>query len=446
MRMLTVIEIGPGRLSAVQGKVNGSGPEIVRLGSAELATLDGPSVKAALEKAGVSGPKVILVVPRGQAVLRDLELPEGTAEELASMVRFQVEREVPLPLEEIRYSFVETGRGGGKVRVQVAAARREHLDPAVAALEQAGCKVAGAVVSSYGLLALQRDTSSPAALVEVSAGEAEILVADGGRMELSRTATLPDGPVAEVLVEEIERTLRAWSAKAAGREVSRILLAGEGPAAEELAREVRGRLSQEVTASGPGDLETSTAAGICLGLLRGTPIPDLLNPPSARRRYTPTKAHRIGALAGLIVLMMLVWSQVALADRRSALARKREELKHLEPRAADVARTSRQAALAQQWYRDRNVWLGTLQALRTSVDAQNLWISGATFEDGGQVRLQGKARDDRHVTALVTALEKSWQFSKIKAPDIKQNTDKGDYRRDFVLVGLLKGAEDKVKK
>ena len=444
--MLTVIEIGPGRLSAVQGQMNGKGPEILRLGSAELATVDAASVKAALEKTGVGVGKVVLVVPRGQAVLRDLDLPAGTAEELASMVRFQVEREVPLPLEEIRYSFVEAGRIEGKVRVQVAAARRELLDPAVAALEGAGFKVVGAVVSSYGLLALERDTATPSALVEISAGEAEILVADGGRMEMSRTAALPEGPVVEVLAEEIERTLRAWSAKSPGRDVGRILLAGEGAEAEALAAALGERLSRKVTASGPGDLETSTAAGVCLGLLRGASIPDLLNPPSLKKRFTPTKVHRIGALAGLIALMILIWSQVALADKRAELGRKRVELKDLDPRAAEVVKTRRLTTQAQQWYRDRNVWLGTLQALRKSVDAQNLWITGATFEDNGQVRLQGKARDDRHVTALVTALEKSGQFAKLKSESIKQNTDKSEYRRDFVLTGLLAGAEDKVKR
>jgi Tfp pilus assembly protein PilN len=444
--MLTVIEIGPGRLSAVQGQANGKGPEILRLGSAELTAVDAASVKAALEKTGVRGTRAVLVVPRGQAVLRDLELPAGTPEELASMVRFQVEREVPLPIEEIRYSFVEAGRAAGKVRVQVAAARRELIDPAVAALESAGVKVAGAVVSSYGLLALEPETSSLSALVEVSAGEAEILVAQGGRMEMSRTAALPEGAVGDALAEEIEQTLRAWSAKAPGREVGRILLAGEGPQAEALAREVGGRLSRTVAVSGPGDLETSTAAGVCLGLLRGAAIPDLLNPPSSKRRFTPTKAHRIGALAAVVALMLVVWSQAALAEKRGELARKRAELARLEPQAADVLKTRRQAALAQQWYRDRNVWLGTLQAVRQAMDAQNLWFTGASFEHDGTVRLQGKARDDRHVTALVTALEKSGQFAKLKAPDIKQNTDKGDYRRDFVLTGFLAGAEDKVKK
>ena len=200
------------------------------------------------------------------------------------MVRFQVEREVPIPMDQVRYSFVETGRAGGKVRVQVAAAPAEALDGAVAAVEAAGVRIGGAYVSSYGLLSLWKE-SGTAALVEVGAGEAEILIAEGGRMEFSRTAPLPEGPLDEALAEEIDRTLLSWSARAPGREPGRVVLAGEGAAAVELAEGLRKRLSREVAQVGPGDLETATAAGLCLGLLRGDAIPDLLHPPSAGRRF-----------------------------------------------------------------------------------------------------------------------------------------------------------------
>ena len=44
---------------------------------------------------------------------------------------------------------------------------------------------------------------------------------------------------------------------------------------------------------------------------------------------------------------------------------------------------------------------------------------------------------------MVTALEKSGQFAAIRAPDVTQNTDKGEYRRDFTIVGTLAGYEVK---
>src|SRR6185295_7841663 len=205
--MLTAIELGPKTLTAVTVKMNGRGPEIVQSGTAELGGVDAESIKSALGKTGVSGPRgVLLVVARGQALLRELELPEGTADELVAMVRFQVEREMPLPLDQVRYSYIETGRSEGKVRVQVAAVPRDVIDPAIAAVEAAGMKVGGAYVSSFGLMSLY-GRPELAALVEVSGNEAEILVTQQGRMELSRTAPLEADFSPEQIAQEINRTL-----------------------------------------------------------------------------------------------------------------------------------------------------------------------------------------------------------------------------------------------
>ena len=44
---------------------------------------------------------------------------------------------------------------------------------------------------------------------------------------------------------------------------------------------------------------------------------------------------------------------------------------------------------------------------------------------------------------MVTALEKSGQFAAIRPPDVKQNSDKGEYKRDFTVVGTLAGFEVK---
>jgi Tfp pilus assembly protein PilN len=327
----------------------------------------------------------------------------------------------------------------------VAAAPREALDGAVAAVEGAGVRIGGAYVSSYGLLSLWKEAGA-AALLEVSAGEAEILIADGGRMEFSRTALLPEGPQDEVLAEEIDRTVLAWSSRAPGRELGRVLLGGEGAAAGELAAARGKRLSREVGQLGPGDLETATAAGLCLGLLRGDAIPDLLHPPSAGRRFKVTKAHRIGALAGAVLLLLLGWAQVALSSKRGELEEAKAKLKELEPKAAAVQKTARQTALAAQWYEDRNVWIKTLEALRANLNTQNLWISNASFEDGGVVRLQGRTKSDKHVSDLVAALKKTGQFSNLTLEKVGPNADKGDYRQDFTLTGHLAGYDGRAKK
>jgi len=444
--MLTAIELGAKRLTAVTVKINGRGPEIVQSGFAELGGVDADSIRTALGKTGVTGPKGVLVVSRAQALLRELELPAGTADELVAMVRFQVEREMPLPLDQVRYSYIETGRSDGKVRVQVAAVPRELIDPAVIAVEAAGMKVAGAYISSFGLLSLY-GLAEPAALVEVAGGEAEILVASSGRMELSRTAPLEEGFSAQDIAQEIQRTLLSYAARSPGQEVGKIVLAGEGPDATELANAVGKLLQRDVAPTGPGSLQTATTAGICTSLLRGVLMPDLLHPPTAMRKFTLTRNHRIGLLAAGILFLLFIWSQVATASKRSDLDKKKALLAALQPRAAVVTKTVQETQRADQWYRTRNVWIDVLTALRQNVNTSNLWIVNATFDDPGFIRLTGKAREDSHVTDFVAALKKTQKFADIKVEriDINKGGDK-DYKKDFTLNLTLAGVDPKKKK
>jgi len=446
--MLTAIELGPKSLTAVTVKVNGRGPEIVQSGTAVLAVHDAEHIKAALGKTGVTGPRGVLIVSRGQALIRELELPAGTPDELVAMVRFQVEREMPLPIDQVRYSYVEIGRTEGKVRVQVVAVPRDVLDPAVAAVEAAGIKVAGAYVSSFGLLSLYGKTE-PAALVEVANGEAEILVTDHGRMEFSRTAPLEEGIQPDQIAQEIRRTLLSYGTRggAAGRAVGEILLAGEGADATALAAAVGLALERSVTLIGLGTLETATAAGVCAGLLRGVTMPDLLHPPVAVRKFTLTKKHRIAGMAALVLVLLFAWSQIALSSKRTALADKLKQLNDLKPRAASLMRTQAQTQMANQWFKNRNVYLDVLSTLRANVNTNSLWIVNASFEDPGLIRFQGKARDDGNVTDFVTALKKTGKFGNIAIERVDSNkTDSTTYRKDFTVNAQLLGIDLKKKR
>jgi hypothetical protein len=445
--MLTAIELGAKRLTAVTMKMNGRGPEIVQSGSAELGGVDADSIRAALGKTGVSGPKGVLVVSRGQALLRELELPAGTADELVAMVRFQVEREMPLPLDQVRYSYVETSRSDGKVRVRVAAVPKELIDPAVAAVEAAGMKIAGAYVSSFGLLSLY-GKPEPAALVEVAGGEAEILVASSGRMELSRTAPLDDGFSPQDIAQEIHRTLLSYAAKSPGQEIGKIVLAGEGPDATELASAIGKLLQRDVAPVGPGTLQTATTAGVCAGLLRGEVMPDLLHPPTALRKFTLTRHHRIGLLGAGVLFMLFIWSQVAIASKRSDLEKKKALLATLQPRAAVVTKTIQETQRADQWYRTRNVWIDTLTTLRQNVNTANIWIYGANFDDPGFIQIKGRSREDSHVTDFVTALKKTSKFADVKVDRIDsiKTPDSSGYKKDFTVNASLAGVDPKKKK
>ncbi len=447
MNTLTAIELRPRALAAVTARGNGRGVEIVCSGTAPIEAIDAENVRRAMGACGISDTRAVLLIPRGQALLRELELPEGAPEEIVSMVRFQVEREMPRPLDKIRYSYIETGRAGGKVRIQVAAVPRDVLEPAVAALEGAGIKVSGIYVSSFGLLCLRPD-DGPVVLAAVAAGEMEILGADGGRLEFSRTASIPGGPAAAAVADEIDRTLLSCDTRA-GRKVRKVVLAGEGVQADELARGLRERMAQEVVQVGPGGLETAAAAGLCVGLLRSASLPDILKPPSGVKKFHITRMHRMvaGALLGVAGIVLVF--QLALAAKKSSLERKNLERDELKPRADEISLMSRRTALAHQWYRDRKDWVRIFDALCRSIRRETLWLSGATFEESGTIRLTGRAKDEKHVTDFTGALKETEQFRDfvIKIENRKHKTnDKSGYSEEFAVAVSPAAAAPKGKK
>jgi hypothetical protein len=228
-----------------------------------------------------------------------------------------------------------------------------------------------------------------------------------------------------------------------------VVLAGEGARADELARGLRERMTREVSQVGPGDLETACAAGICSGLLRSVPLPDILRPPVVMKKFRITRTHRLvaGGVLGFAGLILVF--QMALSSRQGSLDRRREDLKALEPRAAVISRMSQQTALAHQWYRDRRDWIRVFDALCQSISRDKLWLTSATFEESGTVRLAGKAKDERQVTDFTAALKKTEPFKAfvIKIENRKHNPNPKDgYAEDFTVSVTPASAQPKRKK
>src|SRR5262245_29306098 len=108
MGAVTAVLLGDRTLSVVAGNPAARGVELTHGASATLpdgfAGFDGDArsaaLRTALEAVGAGGRRCVLVVPRPLAILRTFTLPAGTPEELQNMIRFQLEKELPIPLDQ----------------------------------------------------------------------------------------------------------------------------------------------------------------------------------------------------------------------------------------------------------------------------------------------------------------------------------------------------------
>jgi Tfp pilus assembly PilM family ATPase/Tfp pilus assembly protein PilN len=457
MSNLTVVSVGEKTLGVVSARSTPSGVELVRAASAPLpddfakseAGVRAATLKGALSACGGPNGRTALAIPRSMAILREFDLPKGSAEELLQMARFQIEKEMPLPMDQVRYSYVETPGPEGKVHVSMAAVPKDKLEPLMAVLAEAGCHVQSAYVSAFGLASLlptDAKLEGGSALVGLADGALEVLVVEAGAVALSRSVPMreasPDG-----MATEVNRAMLSYGARGAGHEVKRVLVAGEGGDADEMVAALKERLGTSVDRlvlngwiTRQGDvkvgLDLAATAGVCVGALRGhVAMPNVLKTPAVVKTFKLKPAHRIAILASAILIALIAWSQMALSDRRNELDKLKAELKSLEPDAAAVRQMKERVKLVSLWDEARYPYVEVFEALRQKIDPKKLWLTTFALDDTGAMRVQGKAKSDNHVQEMVAALQsqKSKVFDKVEVEYTKATQDKSDYRVDFAV-------------
>lgn len=113
---VTVVDPDGDTLRVVQSARRGGKPAVVRFAAVKLdASVSAPdavpeaigkAISAALGNLNLKPGPVVMAVPRGLVFLRPLTLPAaGSIEELASMVQFQISKDLPFRLEEAVVDF-----------------------------------------------------------------------------------------------------------------------------------------------------------------------------------------------------------------------------------------------------------------------------------------------------------------------------------------------------
>lgn len=320
----------------------------------------------ALKKMRTGIKAVVMNVPRGLAVLKPLQFPPGTAyNELAGMVQFQVEKELPFPLAEAVVDFTvashyDTGDVDDHphVNVLVSAVRLpvvEHYKQiALAAgvrLLRLGLRPAATMrcVSEC----LGEAAAGPLAVIHVTADETEIMVMAGGTLAFSRSAMMlsplpaqPDEAESTTrsrsIAGEIARSLQTYQAAEGGGNIDRVLLAGGTGIEEGIATSLRKRLGvgcerfSPAESLGLGDDGAASAFIAALGMAighHGATMPfDFLHAKRPRVKRNVKKIRR-NVLAGAAAVMLIA----SIVAGRVWVGQKTAVVDQLKAEAADLA-------------------------------------------------------------------------------------------------------------
>jgi Tfp pilus assembly PilM family ATPase len=261
------LEIDRDRVCAVHAKVERNRVRVEGWCCADRPQSMDPADASAIGKwvaselDGRSMPKsgVAVAVQRGEVVLKRLNLPfepNGRRDELVSMVRLQISRQIPVPMEGTAVDFVELpqsvsptapGVDGNVVRVLAGALPGDRLGWIRDAAKRGGLGLSRIGLRSSGAAAVFAETSiahdGPILGVAPGTSTTECVVVESGRLLFARavdlalpTETSELSAYVEQIAVEAKRTWMAYRANSDSSEVHAVSVLGSGAFAHDIGR------------------------------------------------------------------------------------------------------------------------------------------------------------------------------------------------------------------
>ncbi len=321
------------RLTGIELSPASAGPRVLGAFSADWPEQPPTSVwlRETLKRSGVNAKQVALALPREDAVLRLLELPQVSDAELPTLVRFQAAARSAQSIDQLLLDFLPLPlrEGVAQKEVWLATALQTTIDPIKKLLEESGLELVQLTLSSLCLTELIARGEARKSLD--AAGASLVVLRDRARMELAvvsqrqliaahavRWSSVADIPPVSKMLAEVSRVLvqvQAWLPEGT---LQRAWVIGDDSDVGELPAALGQRWKcpverfdpwrdsgislGSVKPEGPSS-EYAIAAG--LALIQGgslTPKLDLLHPRQPPPKRDPRKPlYAAAAAAGLLV-------------------------------------------------------------------------------------------------------------------------------------------------
>ncbi len=444
---LLALDFDGHRLRLVLADVSGGRARIDRLLTVDLpddldaddAQAVGAFVGGALGRLRLPRVPVVMNVPRAKAVFKPLVLPPVDDDaELASMARFQAQKELTFKPEEAVIDFaIESHYGVEPTPAEDPAGQHvlaAAVQKSVVAYYEQMAEAAGVRLLRLGLrpYANMRGAEEYAhgeegrvAIIHLTGDEAEVDVIEQGGLTFSRSAevTLPPAGADDAfratalagVVQELARSVQSYLAVEGTRRIDRILVAG-GTGCEAAVAEALGdrlRTPWEVFDPSPAlprvDVPNDASAYLsALGLAAGQgdadahPF-DFLNPkrPAVRRDPTRTIAVAAAAVVALVIVSAFAGAAIHLYRAGAEVAAKQAELQRLKESTKDTRVLAKRVEALEDWLASRRDWLDHWAWLsETFPPCEQVYVTSFKTGDDGTVSLNVKARTSDAVDAL----------------------------------------------
>jgi len=470
---VTALDVDGATLRVVQATPHGDRISVTRIVAQRLEfaadadrsdpTTLGTAIARALDQLGVKPGPVVMGVPRAQVVLRTLTLPVlDDVRELASMVHFQIGKDLPFRMDEavidfkVRRKITPTAPRAElaaktdasvvepvpppRLEVLVAAVKRDVVE-----FYQQTADLAGLKLVTLGLLPYANarcveacnvaEGDQPVALVSLRPDEMNIDVIAQQTLLFSRGAPVkahtdstpvPDAvapepaPVADEFADavtiEVVRSLHGYSGMDSQNPVTKVAVTGatgqERAVVERLSKRLAIpcsvldlasalELTVEAAEHAPGAIST---IGLALGVHDANGLPfDFLNP---KRPAVQRDLRRIRILAGLaaavaLLVAVLGLRQILINQRLNIQSAVDAELADAKSKQPIYQKMIRQATTVDDWVKGGHNWLEHYAYLSAILPAsEEVYLTSLAVNGQGVIHLSVQARSGEILAKL----------------------------------------------
>lgn len=435
-------------------------------------------LRKVLAEAGISATKVMVLLPREEVVVRHLELPPSSDDELPTIVRFQAATKSTVPLDQVALDFLPlpqrpdiAGRDVLLVTVPQERIGRLYGAAVIAGLEVVSVGVSSIATAELALAAeaASESTSGELALVVARHGDrVEMSVVGNGHLYFSHsTQTVPEKAeqACPAILAEISRSLVANSKRLPPGNFVRVWLMGGMKEDVELGNALKERFGCEVARLDPfgangveikGSVENAARSAFAgpIGQLAGHSretlrAVDFLNPrrPIVKKDYANYKKIAGLAAAVLLVISLFVVRSVKISDAQQAVAdtnaeiKKQQELnKQMAPKIVIVDRI-------QDWTDSSVNWLDQAQNLAVTMDGTDRkYLTKLNGSTGNVKTIRGTLMANVRVKDRITADGLSSDimtqpYVEIEPKALQTKGGDSDFPMQFDLIVNLKKAD-----
>lgn len=370
--------------------------------------------------------EIVLSVPKPWAVIKTVEFPVSTLENLPVVVASELDRITPFTPEEVYYDFKIQSRDEEKISLLVIAARADRIDPYLAAFREKGLQVGGITVHPAGMEALWRYQAlgPETCFLEIQEKGYEGALFQNRGISAVLTGRFDSGEEknkTEQLMDTLEKLLPNQPLASPPRPVF-IHLADANPTLKEM---LKVRLTRPVVFSdelnlrlplpgNPRNVSYPALGGWLSFLWRGAEDLNLITRGVRAGAQTPFWLT-IPLLLGLMALTAFYWitpvqietQRLALIDKQ--ITQKKGEVKKVEALKKEIDAVTKERNIISDFKNSRQLAIGLLKEL-TVIIPKDAWLTRVRVSEK-QVNIEGYAPS---ATLLVPKLEASPSFEKVE--------------------------------